>query len=321
MRWIVSLSVMSALMLAAPASGAATPRPVYFVHGLSLGTGTDCAMWGPLTKAFNTWKLKGRVALAKLQAGEVAFRTVGYYHGDKNCNTTIDASGDHSKVPGLQPPPAGVQPHRSGSHTANTSIEHLAYHLSWNIYNTYSSKGRTIDVVAHSLGGLMIRYALAATERGVADFPPYLRIEDVVTLGTPHGGWRGPIGAGVQVAEMKAGSSLLKALERNGFNPQGRGGTDWTTVGSDDDTVVAADRAVGTNRDRDPRSRYIGSRHKVWYTAVNDIEHSDYYKENPTTRSDAVAWIALAGAPFRSTTLRIVHPMRLTFLALGSANS
>jgi len=36
------------------------------------------------------------------------------------------------------------------------------------------------------MAGCLIRYALAATARGVKDFPPYLLVEDVRELGTPH---------------------------------------------------------------------------------------------------------------------------------------
>jgi len=318
LRWIAGLSVVFSLALVAPTSGASTPaaRPVYFIHGWNLNENTDCAStWGTMMQTFRTWALDDHLALA-----QVPFHTVGYYHGDKNCNTPIDASGDHSKVPGPQVALAGTQPHREGSHTINTPIEHLAYHLAWNIYNTYSSRGQPIDVVAHSMGGLLIRYALAATDRGVAGFPPYLLVEDVVTLGTPHGGSRAFAGPLIQVAEMKPGSSLLKSLEKRGFNPQGMGGTDWTAVGSDDDTVVAADRAVGTDRDRVPRDMYIGARHKVWYTAVNHLEHSDYYKVK-TDNVTATAFVAVPGKAFTSHPLTIVYPMRLAYFAVQSANN
>ncbi|WP_028061388.1 lipase/acyltransferase domain-containing protein [Candidatus Solirubrobacter pratensis] len=74
-------------------------------------------------------------------------------------------------------------------------------------------KGKPVDVVAEGGGGLVIRSALHQR--------PSLKVEDVVTLGTDH-----------------AGSTAAA-------NPQGAGGTDWSLVGSDADTVVPAERAVG----------------------------------------------------------------------------
>jgi pimeloyl-ACP methyl ester carboxylesterase len=321
-RWIVGLSVVIVLALVGPpAQGAnAAARPVYFIHGWNLDANTDCAAtWNTMAQRFRDWGLKGTTNLAKVGKGQVAFHTVGYYHGEKNCNTPINANGDHSKVlPLPQAPVPGPQPHREGSHTANTPIEHLAHHLAWNIYDTYSSRNRPVDVVAHSMGGLIIRYAIAATQRRVADFPPYLLVEDVVTLGTPHGGSRGHrFAPSLQGAEMDPGSAFIKSLVKYALNPQGRGGTDWTAAGSDDDTAVAADRAVGSDRDRSPRDKYFGAQHKVWYTAVNHLEHSAYYKVT-TSNDTAVAWVAPAGRPFFSHPLAVVYPMRLAFIALKS---
>jgi hypothetical protein len=74
---------------------------------------------------------------------------------------------------------------------------------------------------------------------------------------------------------MRAGSDFLVWLERRGLEPDGRGGTDWSTFGSDDDNLVAADRAAGTARDRHPAHEYIGSCHKVWYRESANIEHSE----------------------------------------------
>jgi triacylglycerol esterase/lipase EstA (alpha/beta hydrolase family) len=76
--------------------------------------------------------------------------------------------------------------HVNGKHTRNAHIRHLGYHLAWYIWDQYTSKGYTVQIVAHSMGGLMARYAISKVESGAADFPPYLYVEDVVTAGTPH---------------------------------------------------------------------------------------------------------------------------------------
>jgi triacylglycerol esterase/lipase EstA (alpha/beta hydrolase family) len=224
--------------------------------------------------------------------------TIGYYHDDANCNSSIDDHGDHSAHHG-----GG---HVDGSHTADTPIEHLGYHLAWHIYDQHSRFGEPVDIVAHSMGGLMIRYAIAQTEHHEPGFPPYLLVEDVVTLGTPHGGarlaglCRGPLVPGMctpQAREMRAGSAFLKWLEENAWAPQGIGGTDWTTMGSDDDNTVAADRAAATDRDRDPVDKYMHSSHKVWYTKADNIEHNDF-RDDDRDDQTADVYISDDGTPF-----------------------
>jgi hypothetical protein len=294
-------------------------KPIYFVHGINNSAYTDCAMWNPMTAQFDRWLgLVGKNAETP-EARRRRYLTVAYYFQDKNCTANTNTSHPHSGHPGpTQPGLQGPQPHRQGSHTGAAPIEHLAYHLAWDIYNRHSSKGRSVAVVAHSMGGLLIRYALAAVALHHPDFPPLLRIDDVVTLGTPHGGARGPWPS-FEGAEMVPGSDFLKSLQRVP-RPEGVGGTDWLTVGSDDDTAVAADRAVGTDRDRDPLNKYFDSQHKVWYTSVNDIEHGGYYKLHAAaTNKGAVAYESLSSSPFLSHVVAMTWPVRRTYLSLTSA--
>ncbi|MEY2516944.1 MAG: hypothetical protein QOJ89_4302 [bacterium] len=75
------------------------------------------------------------------------------------------------------------------------------------------------------MGGLIIRYALAAVALHHPDFPPLLRVDDVVTLGTPHGGARGPWSS-FEGAEMRPGSDFLKSLQRVP-RPEGVGGSGY----------------------------------------------------------------------------------------------
>lgn len=120
----------------------------------------------------------------------------------------------------------------------------------------------------------MARYALAQVAANNPAFPPKLLVDNVVTLGTPHGGAKfgklaqcdtlAQLGSVRECREMRAGSTFLADLEGTGWNPQGADGTDWTAIGSDGDKAVAADRAVGTSSDR-LQDRYFGACHKVWY--------------------------------------------------------
>jgi triacylglycerol esterase/lipase EstA (alpha/beta hydrolase family) len=254
-----------ALLVAGSVAGPADARrsdnrkkPVLFVHGFELDGTHDCASWRPMKRKFRRWGHTGK------------FWTIAYYRGDTNCTHWLGHHGRHSRHHG----------HRGRAHGRDTNLRHLGYHLAWTIWNHYSKRGKRVDVVAHSMGGLIIRYALAQTQRDHKRFPPYLLVEDVVTMGTPHGGarWFTIFCSFKQCQQMRMGSNFLVWLERkrNGWNPQGRGGTDWSTFGSTDDNIVPADRAAGTARDRSPIHDYIGSCHKVWYRGAANIGHSDF---------------------------------------------
>ena len=92
------------------------------------------------------------------------------------------------------------------------------------------------------MGGLMIRYALA--KQGVDDFP-WLKVEDVITLGSPGKALCSLFRPGTtQGAELNSSSTLIKWLKDWGMNPQGKGGTDWSAIGSHGDLIVQEDSAT-----------------------------------------------------------------------------
>ena len=194
-----------------------------------------------------------------------AAHTVAYYHRDKNCNTKIYEHGDHAKHYGGA---FNAWHRKGGGHTVDVRIEHLGYHLAWDIYDRYSKDEQPVDVVAHSMGGLLIRYALMATKLGVKDFPPFLLVEDVVTMGTPHGGSRLPGGlipaaTSTQDQQMLVDSPFLRrmARERYGYMPAGRDGTDWMTMGSGYDKLVTATSAAGVGPDANGKP--VGQVHRL----------------------------------------------------------
>lgn len=279
-------------------------KPVIFIHGLNRSdtAGSNCAKdFTPMRRAFRRWGHDGR------------FTAVAYYRFDRNCNHWIAHHGRHRRHFG-----GDAEHYDAGGHSANTDIRHLGFHLARYIWSHYSKRGREVDVVGHSMGGLIIRYALAQTQRGEAGFPPRLLVDDVVTMGTPHGGARWyAIGCRYdQCGQMQAGSDFLVWLENNAWNPQGAGGTDWSTFGSDDDNAVAADRAAATARDRSPVSDYMGSCHKVWYRDSTQIEHSEFL--NITSRR-ITADVFRRNCPHRFVTDNTSHwPVRRAFLAITS---
>lgn len=276
-RHAIVIAVLVVLVtVVAPGAEARTDdraKPVVYVHGYDVfGKGTDCSMWNDMVSALRGWGHTGEAVLVK------------YYSVDKACTHQVQ---DHG---------SGCTHFGPCSNTINTStrIEHIAYRLAWLIHDRYSSKGQAVDLVAHSMGGLVTRYMLAQVHRGHPDFPSTLLVEDVVTFGTPHAGtgwaywcWT------TQCSQMRPGSSFISWLSTNAPNPQGTGGTDWTVFGSDSDGIVSSSSAVS-----------MSAAHKVIYLSHTGYGHSDFYRDTSDTRDARVhyqdhggPWYAWHAAP------------------------
>jgi pimeloyl-ACP methyl ester carboxylesterase len=269
----VALAAVAAAALAmlAPAAEGRTDnrsKPIVFVHGLdAFGTaGADCNMWNNMANTLTSWGWSSTKA------------KIRYYEGDSNCNYSVDGHGSHATHFGG----SGEHNGAGTSHTADTQIEHLGYHLAWAVYNNWSRNGMTVDLVGHSMGGLIARYAIAQVQRGHGDFPPYVYVEDVVTLGTPHGGsgWGDWCPWADQCDQIGGDDYLMGWLRTNASNPQGSGGTDWTAIGSYDDGLVSEGSAVD-----------MGAAHKVNYLGSMNVGHSDYYNQTSDVRdADVEYW-------------------------------
>lgn len=162
-------------------------------------------------------------------------RTVGYYQGD-DCDLDI-------------PSPA------KDNNTIHTSLNELGLEFAWLVYNNFTVHGQPVAISAHSMGGLIVRRALAGVQNRERHFPPGMWVQDVVTQGTAHGGSLMaaicPPFVVAQCDEMKPVSPFLTFL---GHNPQGRDrrgvtqSTDWTLLGSDCDMVVPGASATFMSR-------------------------------------------------------------------------
>lgn len=213
-------------------------------------------------------------------AGYTNVRRVGYYGGECNVeeraehhgshNNWYGGSGEHSSKTGCTGG-AGAQ-----VHDLDTDIMHMAYHLAWMVNDHWSASGTTVDMLGHSMGGLMMRYAIAKSGSGGV-WPAKLRVEDATTMGTPHGG----LGTSwckwspwADVRQMCSDNSFITWMKSSAQNPQGNGGTDWTLMASDCDGWVAWNLAVD-----------MSAAHKVVYMSPC-YGHSDYYTD-VSTASDA----------------------------------
>ncbi|MFE7245303.1 esterase/lipase family protein [Streptomyces sp. NPDC057580] len=219
-------------------------RPVFFIHGYDFkgsptntGSGHDCkAYWNKTLEWFKHRKWSSSNLI-----------TWGYYGGNKRCDRNL-TSGH-----------------------VNTEPTVIARKLANHIYENYSKKDRPVDMVGHSYGGLIIRAAIVGTNKKVKGFPPYLLIEDAVTMGTPHhGATLASACPHVQCKRMAKGSNWIKWL--NGGNSEARGGTDWTLIGSNADLVVSADSATAMTGDH----KKMSAEHRIRYYKQEGIGHNDY---------------------------------------------
>lgn len=252
---------------------------VYLVHGLNTRSRTDCSA---------TW----RAALWSLRRDgwKGPLDTVGYYRDDAHCAVAVTG--------------------RAG-YTSNTSIKELGRAFAWLVYRRDTRHGRSVDVVAHSMGGLVVRAALAGVRDHEKGFPPRLYIEDVVSVGTPHDG--GLLSSCTvlecrQMREQDGGGPVGALLDRLDENPQSTQGTDWTLIASDADTLVPAASALG-----------MDAGHKVRYAADEALGHGGtIFRPRPSRpeRSGYHLRYSWSAAPGVHETENGWAPLHMVFKAL-----
>lgn len=310
---LLVLGTLSAVFIAAiPQAHAAMDRTkkIVFVHGYdAFGTAGD--------DGNATWNNMIATLVARGWSGGMT--RVSFYVGDTNYDHSLDHHGSHTVHQGGSA--AHTITNGVWSHNQDTPIEHLAYHLAWFIYNHYSSSGKTIELVGYSMGGLIIREMLAQFQMQDPDRPPTLRVQDVVTLGTPHSGTSlasmcQGFASTVQCQQMNPSSSSMQWWAQVARNPQGTNGTDWTLIGSEGDSVVTAGSAVGENGSG---TTSMEVRHRVKYSNP-DIDHTGSKNYMNQTSNVGMAdvdlstsmgsWVDLTGQPL---------PVRWTDYALASS--
>lgn len=234
-------------------------KPAYFVHGVfpslldvSLG-GLDCQqMWQPMISRLRNDGWKGPA------------HTVAFDYGAMNCNTEI-LQGDDT-----------------------TPINPIAKALAWDIHNRHTRHNRSVTVIAHGMGGLVIRRALAASQNKETGWPRIM-VDEVVTLATPH---RGTDAAkecahmSRQCQQMVPGSGFLQNLAANAPHPQGAYGTKWTLISADSDSIVSRTSGWGMGGSKPLKVAYrasVGYRHTDYYTALSGGGSCDRKERDSTT--------------------------------------
>jgi len=227
---VVAVVGLAPSVSAAPVRDDSRTERVYLVHGIRLFGDADCAsVW-----ADTRWSLRRDGWLGPID-------TVAFYRGDRNCT---------AEVPGRS------------VYTPDTSIRELGRAFAWLVYERDTRYGRSVDVVGHSMGGLVVRAALTGVHNHERGFPARLYIEDVVTLSTPHAGLPNRSCIRFECGQMRGqdGRRLLGWLRQN---PQSAQGTDWTLIGSNADALVPAASVDG-----------MRAGHKILYSVDGKLGHN-----------------------------------------------
>jgi triacylglycerol esterase/lipase EstA (alpha/beta hydrolase family) len=311
--WLSGAFMMTCLVLLclgawSPAHAQPTAAPAYSsngvpvieVHGFSSSSNIGCND----SSTFGT--IQSYLTAHSWTGGQAS---VGFYTQDHNCNAYLSTENAHCK---------GFYDTKLG--TNNEDVRHIACTLSWFIWDHYTQNGIAVKVIAHSMGGIVIRQALFDTPY-MAQFPPYIIVEDVVTAGTPHQGLPDAsafffCGSCSQVAQMEYNNPLMANLNsstfRGGFgnNPQGNGGTDWTTMGSNNDIVL---NYLGGSADRGMLNK---ATHKVKFQNPN-YDHGGYLVDANDNWDATASYSDNAGGSWTNTT-SFVHAIHLMEEAISS---
>lgn len=321
--------LVMALGLSLPAEVAALTirQPVVIVHGHSPHGSASCSRFRALVRQLRSvdaghrsYRFAGDIVPVGFYGGDTRARHDDW--GDTGCQWRAHVSnhGRHSRVS-----PSGHRRLRGVvGHTTGTSIRHLAYHLAWFIHDRYSRRGIPVDVVGQSMGGLLIRYALAAAAARKPGFPRRLLVDDVVTLGTPLAGHETELFTAVnqQTREMDKDSAFMAWLHEHALVPPRAGRwTDWTFLGSYADGLIPTPSTVGNRCLPDGScERWVRAQQYVIYDTRQTadgpvgIAHGDYHR---TTGYASVyrARVWREGAWRWTDTL--VPPVRLIEMALA----
>lgn len=278
---VVALAVALTFGVVPTEASSAKGKPIVLVHGFAHDSGNDCNdTWDHLRDALNNtygWGGDGTPIV-----------DVAYYKYDTRCAHSIDHHGSHRYVKGTDWRSWTHVKKADGSccaHTADTPIEHLSFHLAWYIDAHFDAKGQCIEAIAHSMGGVVLRYAIAQVENGHNRFPVSICVEDVVTFASPHAGtetlWQslcdkyqceqmdGRLDCRVADSDgnrLRSISDFVWWLRNHALDPDATGGTQWTVMGSQNDDTVTEWCAV----------RNIAAYHRFFYHFDEGIEHSHY---------------------------------------------
>lgn len=289
----VALAITVTLVLVTGRKSTSKP-PIILVHGYALTTGCP----GGNVRLY--WSGLAQELVAAGWTNPVV--PVSYYQCDQN-GTDISHAASSTEYFGSA---AGAA---STGYSKDTDLRHLAYVLAWFIYNNYSRNGQPVDLVGHSMGGLMIRWALTQVMAHDPAFPPYLKVANVVTISTPYDGAIPAVknlaacANSLECTQFEQNSTFLQALAA----APAPGGVDWTAMGGGTCDLMSAASAT----DVQP------AHHLSWTQPCYD--HSKILFDD-SSGFDTTASFSNPGDPTVTTTQAAPHSLAAVLRALQSTS-
>jgi pimeloyl-ACP methyl ester carboxylesterase len=282
---LAAASGLAAVVLAlGAATAAAAEEQILLVHGYGAAAeGKDCNG--------STWRNALRYYQDAGGRERSSLTTVGYYRGDRGRCDVLLGDGRASNA---------------------RPIQDVARDLAVYIHSAHTSKGRAVNVIAHSMGGLITRVALLGSAQGWKGFPPRLDVDNVVTLSTPHQGVARPAAHdGRQWRQMAPGSAFMERLHEtgSGLDDAWARGVDWSLVGSQEDATVRYASGIDKGHFADQKYGYLDDA-----TDAGDVSHTGVRTHYGHNRYNLNYWHASGGHPTHHT-LAGWAPLKTAFQA------
>lgn len=215
------LGVLASLVAALPmVAEAAKTDTIFLLHGYNSqgnssgqGDAWDCrAIWQNQRNLLATYGHTGRT------------QTIGYYSDNKNCDRNLASTVYTKNFLGDPSGPRQGGPANFSVLTFDTSLTHVAYRFAWAAAREKNDSGRPIQVITDSLGGLVVRQAIAMSSMGNSDFPTLaqMNIIGVHAYGSPfYGTPVGALGGTIQAVQARTGSDFISTLNSPNYTRVG----------------------------------------------------------------------------------------------------
>jgi hypothetical protein len=267
------------------------PSTLVLIKGIATGPDqpVDCFTAGPgVTGEF--WGEMQHFLQSRYGSPYSKLDALQTYDNDTGCTGDIRKWGPSGYA---IDPPMDLDERLFPGFNLETPIERLSYHTAWYLYWNYWQQGKTVDIAAHSMGGIIVRDMMASIYVRYYTSNPYppissVRIRKIVTVGTPHAGVCGAWALAAfskQAGELACQSNYMVALESAAAVGKAAGDAEWFTYGSDTDEVLG----IGDTRSA---VGFSLAQHRGMYGTPPAYTHGGMLEDESLAKDAAFTWFS-----------------------------